>query len=248
MKRFSIVVLSVFVAVMFLVPSFVGASENFMVGTFYTSASLVDDRTEVGSINQLEPEGSKFYGNPFVKLKLNSEEKIQLWTRVSYNYLRLTANSLYPADLGGNTSDGAFELEGPSISLDISVPISRRWEVGGAVGVEFYNVNFDANGWWANGFQSQADWEANGPNSADGKTRKMDPEDAMAVSASVGMSVRISERVRIISEVRYEKFLSDIATSFAGYNNGEMTYQREGYAIDPSNFSFGLGVAYEFKL
>lgn len=220
-------------------PRFAGAFERFEVGlrvpvitemTHGTSESGI-----VGSINEFEPTGLSV--EPFVGYHFAPWLGVEL----AYESKRFSGNGNYS---GIVSSDGDFTFEGPALSVIGRLPNKHCLTPYLGVGVAYLFGGFEEEGWWGQGFTSQADFEQFGPKSVNGKIREMDADNALAFSAFLGTDVRIWRGLFADMRVGYQSLSTDAHYTISV--NGTQVNYKGPFHANFDNISASVGLKYLF--
>ncbi len=213
-------------------PHYFALSRPRKASGFVGSIAELDERQDFSLVDSKHP---LLVPNWFLILKMSSR-----WgAHILWNELRATAGNAAIGD-----PDGIFVLKGPIFSVFGRYPNSSGWTPFAGLGVAYYEGGFDHAGWWANGYASDADYRALGPEPRYGKIRRMYVHDTTGMAAYVGVEGRIWRRLHADCMLRYVWVESDVA--FAGYQKGEVLYLKGPFSVPFDHYSIGLGLKWVF--
>lgn len=222
MKRFAIVVLSVFVAVLFLAPNFADALE---VGARVSSVSITDDHKSsgfVGSITGLNERDGQLV--PFVGVELTD-----VWS-AELSYERLRINTITSNAQGGDVStDGDYTFWGPRLSVIGHLQNASPFTPYAGAGFSYL----------VGGFDPVPTWDRTGA-----KKRHMKVSNGLAPTVFVGTDVRIWKSLYVDLRAGYEWVSADI--SFSADINGTEVYNKGPFNVPFNSFIASLAVKLKF--
>ena len=210
------------------------------LGTRITHFVLVDedDDSFLGSIDHLGDE------QDYLPYKLFADYLFNPYFGVELTYDRVEAVAKTSAD--DNHTDGNFVLDGPILTAFGRYPNDSICTPFAGAGVAYFQADFEAQDWWGLGYSSPADYASVGsPNEPrGGKTRELNPDDALGFVVTAGSAFKISEHWSADLYARYMTIETDV--EFLIKQNGDVIDDNGTTTVPFDNFAFGAGVKYVF--
>jgi opacity protein-like surface antigen len=216
-----------------------GIEDRLELGTRVSYYMFVDDSTDIGSIDTIEEEQDLAPFDLFLRYKVSEYWGFEI-TRDAI------AGESQNSNQGG--SDGVFELDGPIISVFGRYPNESRYTPYFGAGIALFSGDFDAEDWWALGYEredyynkGQPDRPLNGI-----RTRVMDVDDTTGLALYAGCDTRLWENVFVDFVVRYVN--ADTEATFSTLLGGKPAYgsPKGPYDLDMSYLSLNIGAKYVF--
>lgn len=212
------------------------------VGTRVTQYWLLDTSREkgdtfLGSIDGLDARQDLWPYKVFAQWNLGSHAFLEgTWDRVE---------AVAQSEHGKGDSDGTLEMYGPVLTLNGRLPTGTRFTPFAGIGLAPWRANFDHASWHHYGYESVAEWKADGSPTEprNGKVRHINVDDSVGYVATLGVDVALGKDWVLDFYGRY----MDISTDhqFTVDQGHTRLINVEG-AFPLDNIAIGIGLARTF--
>lgn len=212
-------------------------------GDYDSRGIIVDKSGFLGSITELD-ENQDYSPLPFVQWHFNPYVALEL----SYEHLGAKTVARYDQNQPAG-SDGSFSLRGFAVTVIGYLPNDTKFLPFAGFGLVQFDVKFNSDELWHNGFGNEADYEAwveagrpEWPNN--GYQRTISGKDTTGYFLTAGCSYPATDQIVIDLSLRYMVVEFDADYTLSRY--GDVFDDRGSFDFPFDNWTGQLGVRYLF--